>query len=418
VPRRVLIVSCSHGDPPTQPRPHRARELGAFLVARGVAVEHSVFVDAPLTLGERRRWVTDDESCGRVELAGAATIERAWGRLLRRAADGLGFAPRACPRVFHQALRRRSSSGDPVDAVIVLAARLLPAIEPLRARATLVLDVHRLDGASEPAARRIGREDASAPLVAWTRAVIDGALPGAVLLRCEEDAALLGPLRGGARRLLAPVVAAVRAKSSAAAPDPVRPPRILFVGSETIANLDGLRWFRHRVLPRVRRLVPSCRLRIVGEAGRHIEPGADIDRVGWVDDLSREYRDAAVVVLPLRIGGRFHRRAVEALAHGKALAMTSASAYGLALCHRDDAIVASDDDVLAQGVVDVLSEDVLRRRLEERAREIAAERFAPEPALAPLAELIERRGAFAMPYSPSHSPPSDAWPSDAWPSES
>ena len=213
------------------------------------------------------------------------------------------------------------------------------------------------------------------------------ATPGldAVLFHSTEDATRVEASPTPVRSLVVPPVADGAGEITAA---PVRPPRLLFVGSESVANLDAVRWFRRRVLPRIQRLVPTCRLRIVGEAGRHIEPGPDTDRVGWVDAIDREYRDASVVLVPLRLGGQLRRRVVEGISHGKALALTTEAAYGSGVLHGQGGIVTSDPEALAQGIIDVLNQEVLRRRFEESSRQAAAGRFSPSVALAGLLALL------------------------------
>jgi glycosyltransferase involved in cell wall biosynthesis len=169
---------------------------------------------------------------------------------------------------------------------------------------------------------------------------------------------------------------------------PARPPRILFVGTEGSTNLDAIRFFRARVFPIVRRQVPSCRLRVVGQAARHLEPEPGVDRVGWVDCLAKEYREAAAVAVPLRMGSGLKTKVVEALAHGKALLTTSIGAQGVDLVHGVDAVVSDDPSILAQGAVRILTDDEVRRGYELRARETARRFFDPETAFAPLRRIL------------------------------
>jgi glycosyltransferase involved in cell wall biosynthesis len=179
---------------------------------------------------------------------------------------------------------------------------------------------------------------------------------------------------------------------------PPRPPRILFVGSDTIANLDGLRWFRRQVFPQILQSVPTCRLRVVGEAARHIEPGPAIDQVGPVDHVEKEYDAAAVVILPLRMGSGVRRRAVEAIAARKALVTTSIGAYGLSLRPMQDAVVSDDPGELASETIRILSTDQLRIDYEENAVALARRDLNPRQAMASLCR------ALGLPLEPERTP--------------
>src|SRR5206468_7594009 len=170
--------------------------------------------------------------------------------------------------------------------------------------------------------------------------------------------------------------------------EPERPPRILFVGTETSSNLDGIRFFRNRVFPAVRKQVPTARLRVVGLAAGHLDPGPGVDLVGWVDRLLPEYGAAALVTVPLRMGSGLKSKSVEALAHGKALLATTVGAQGIDLVPGKHAVVSDDPAVLAREAARILTDDRLRRSYEESARALARELFDPERALRPFWDLI------------------------------
>jgi glycosyltransferase involved in cell wall biosynthesis len=381
---RVLIVSCSHSGPPTQPRPQRARELGRHLGAAGCAVDQIVLLDQPVHSSDQRKIASLREGCKRLDVIESSALERWWGKALALL-PGRGFVDgRDCSRGLLTRLRRLGA-GERYDGVILISSRLLPAASFFRDTSSVFLDFRDIVSSVERSSRRMGREDAIAPDRALTAEAIVSAGARGVVVRCDEDRRQLESIDSGARILVIPPLA----DPVLAVPHrPVRPPRLLFVGSETVENLDAVRWLRRRVMPRVRRLVPTCRLRIVGEAGRHIEPGDDVDRVGWVDDLAGEYRAASAVVLPMRLGGRLRRRLVEAISFGKAVAVSEEAAYGIELRHREDGVVASSEEALAQGLVDVLSEDLVRERFEARSREIARQRFEPLAALRPMVEMM------------------------------
>jgi len=347
-------------------------------------VDQIVVLDHPVHPADERKIVRLREDCRRLEIIEESGLARWWAKALSSLLGRDGTARSDCPRGLLARLRRLDP-GEPYDGVVLTSSRLLPAASLLRDKSVVFLDVRDVVVPVELSSLRMGRQDAVAPDRPLTAKAIESSGLHGITVRCDEDRRQLESVVSGLRLLVIPPLAD---PALVAQHVPVRPPRLLFVGSETAGNLDAVRWLRRRVLPRVRRLAPTCRLRIVGESGRHIEPGDDIDRVGWVDDLEREYRDALAVVLPVRLGGRVRRRLVEAISFGKAVAVTEEAAYGIDLRHREDGIVSSSAEMLAQGLVDVLSQDPIRQRFEARSRQIARERFDPAAALRELVDSV------------------------------
>lgn len=90
---------------------------------------------------------------------------------------------------------------------------------------------------------------------------------------------------------------------------------MLFVGSAFPPNLDGIRWFAKKVLPKV-----QGRLTVVGRGFEAYadELGSDKLRVvGSVPSTAEWYRDADCVVSPIFWGGGIKVKTAEAFMHGK-----------------------------------------------------------------------------------------------------
>lgn len=85
-------------------------------------------------------------------------------------------------------------------------------------------------------------------------------------------------------------------------------------------NEDAVTWFVREILRRVRARHPGARLVMVGarprEAVRRLYNGADVVVAGSVPDLEPYYRRAALVVVPMRLGGGTRIKVLEALPHG------------------------------------------------------------------------------------------------------
>jgi hypothetical protein len=318
------------------------------------------------------------------------------GRALRRVAESLRLPvtarperqlPRQLLRLIESRYRQRE-----YQTVIVSGLQLAGVLEMFPRWTQKILDLPRSDTEAWSDCARQGRADGlPAPvdpdelgrLLECAESLVVTSAEDAVSLRTEGhqiDCILVppagwlgGPPRYGDPRCREPEQ---------------HPPRILVVGSETTANLDGFRWFRHEVLPRIQQTIPTCRLRIAGELGRYLEPAPGVDRIGRVDDLDEEYARATLVALPLRMGSGVHRRAVEALVRGKALCTTSVGARGTGLTPQIDAIVADDPAVLAEESARVLGSEEVRCEYEARALRLGQDRFDAETSMAALADVL------------------------------
>ncbi|MGA9772655.1 MAG: glycosyltransferase family 4 protein [Blastocatellia bacterium] len=152
---------------------------------------------------------------------------------------------------------------------------------------------------------------------------------------------------------------------------------IIFVGSmDWEANIDGVDYFCREVWPAVKRRVPDARLRLVG---RNPHPRVkrwandSIEVTGTVPSVVEHYRQAAVNIVPLRIGGGTRLKIYEAMATGKATVSTSIGAEGLDVEDGRDILLADTAASFADSIVRLLDDDSLRRQIETAAARKAAQ---------------------------------------------
>jgi polysaccharide biosynthesis protein PslH len=150
---------------------------------------------------------------------------------------------------------------------------------------------------------------------------------------------------------------------------------VLFVGAmDWEPNVDAVEYFCREIWPSVLAKVPSVRFRIVGR-----EPGSRVKRLacdsvevtGRVPSVVDHLREAAVVVVPLRIGGGTRLKIYEAMAVGKAVVSTAVGAEGLDVHHGDDILLSDTAENFAESVVKLLQDAEARNRFERSAAEIA-----------------------------------------------
>jgi glycosyltransferase involved in cell wall biosynthesis len=151
---------------------------------------------------------------------------------------------------------------------------------------------------------------------------------------------------------------------------------ILFTGAmDWQPNIDAMEYFCAEIWPLVVAVSPEAKLRIVGRnPGERVRKlaSASIEVTGTVPDVREHLREAAVFVVPLRIGGGTRLKIYEAMAAGKAVVSTSVGAEGLDVHHGRDIVLADTPEPFASAVVTLLRDQNLRKKYGSAALELAA----------------------------------------------
>jgi len=211
---------------------------------------------------------------------------------------------------------------------------------------------------------------------------------GAVIAIQQAEAAFVREHVRPTRVILAPMAA----ETNVFAPVPGRSDHVLFVGSRTAPNTQGLRWFLDEVWPLVLDSRPDARLHVVGT----VCDDFDRDRSGSVllhgrvDRLEPFYEDAGVVISPLLFGSGLKIKLVEAMGQGKAIVASGATLQGVEEACRTAVIRADDPVRFACGIADLLSDQAKRERLGGAALELARQEFGPQAAHAELHDWLAR----------------------------
>jgi polysaccharide biosynthesis protein PslH len=152
-------------------------------------------------------------------------------------------------------------------------------------------------------------------------------------------------------------------------------PIVMFVGAmDWEPNIDAVEYFCAQVWPTVMSAMPEARFRIVGRnPDRRVQSLAceSVEVTGRVPAVIDHLREAAVVVVPLRIGGGTRLKIYEAMAAGKAVVSTTVGAEGLDLHPGRDIVLADAPALFAESVVKLLRDRALRKRYEAAAAGLA-----------------------------------------------
>ena len=156
---------------------------------------------------------------------------------------------------------------------------------------------------------------------------------------------------------------------------------LVFTGSmDWFPNEDGMLHFVSEILPLIRREVPGTAFTVVGRDPsprlREAAAGARVHVTGRVDDVRSYVAEAAVYVVPLRVGGGTRLKIFEALAMGKAVVSTTVGAEGLPLVPGEHFIAADDPALFARAVVSLLRDPGRRRVLGDAGRRLVEERYS------------------------------------------
>jgi glycosyltransferase involved in cell wall biosynthesis len=156
-------------------------------------------------------------------------------------------------------------------------------------------------------------------------------------------------------------------------------------------NRDAVRYFHESIWPRVKKEVPEAIFYVVGK-----DPSRDLLEMarsdpsvvvtGTVDDVRPYFERAKVFVNPVRIGGGFRGKILEAMSMGLPIVTTSLGAEGVSAEDGKDMIVVDEPGDFAAATVSLLRDDGLCQNLGARARSMALENFSWEKG----AEELER----------------------------
>lgn len=165
-----------------------------------------------------------------------------------------------------------------------------------------------------------------------------------------------------------------------------------------VPNTDGVGHFLRSTWPRIADRMPDARFKVIGgqpPPWLRAMAGPRIEVAGFVPDLRPHLAEAALVVVPLRLGGGTRLKIVEAMAMGKAIVSTSLGAEGIEGTPGQDFLIENDPDAFADAVLSVLADPKLAARIGHSARELAASRYAWSVAARKLedfhADILARR---------------------------
>lgn len=387
-------------DPPVHGNRARNRALVQALRTAGHRIHYLRWSDSatePDPIEAMRSLV--DESC--FLRARATRLERRYLRTARQLALRLPrplwwplardrFRSHLCPRALLQETER-ILRGRRYAAVIADYANLGPIAALARRHGALgIIDTHDLLWQRADAIRR--------ERVFPTGTIIDAAQETAMLREADLVVAIQPREAEWLRGELDPsrvLLVEHGIELPDAEPYPAAaPPVLTLVASDNKQNQHGLAWFIAEAWPRVLAELPRATLRVHGPLSTHRAcRGPRVDACGIAEGLGRVYREATVLLNPIRAGSGLKIKSVEAMAHGRALVTTPTGADGL-LPEASDAIVVADGAAaFAHGCVGLLRDPARAAAMALRGRRLCEARFSAERVFQPLIDVIAARAS-------------------------
>ena len=158
-------------------------------------------------------------------------------------------------------------------------------------------------------------------------------------------------------------------------------------------NTDGALYFVRDIFPRILAVRPDLVFYIVG-AGAPDElkrlAGPNVVVTDTVPDVRPYVHEAAVFVVPLRMGGGTRLKVLEGLAMAKPVVSTSVGCEGIDVVHEEHLLIADDPDGFARDVLRLLEDPSLMNRLGANGRRLVENRYRWEAVVDRLEEFYRQ----------------------------
>jgi glycosyltransferase involved in cell wall biosynthesis len=169
--------------------------------------------------------------------------------------------------------------------------------------------------------------------------------------------------------------------------------RLLFFGGyRHPPNADAAERLALDILPCIRRRHPAAELELVGEPTAPVQAlaGESVVVTGHVDSVAPYLAGAAVVAMPIRMGGGMRLKVLESLAAGTAVVASSRAVEGLDLTPGRELLLAETDQEFCDAISDLLEQPELRLELGAAARSWAQARYNPDGMVEAFEQLYGR----------------------------
>lgn len=170
---------------------------------------------------------------------------------------------------------------------------------------------------------------------------------------------------------------------------------IVFVGNYLhYPNVDAVLFFHRDIWPELKLKIPQLKFYVVGNAPppeiQKLSQDPSIIITGRVDDVRPYLRKGQVFICPVRLGGGFRGKILEAMAIGRPIVSTSLGTAGIPAVHRENIITADNSEGFAQGILNLMNDESLYEKIRSNARKLAEDKYAWERGVEILEAVLEK----------------------------
>jgi len=157
---------------------------------------------------------------------------------------------------------------------------------------------------------------------------------------------------------------------------------LVYAGGMTwYPNRDAMTYFCQSIFSLIKEKLPNVVMNIIGrkppaEVVEAAEADPSIKALGYVDDIRGYLEQAAVYVVPIRVGGGSRLKILDAFAAGKAVVSTTVGCSGINVTPGEDILIADTPEEFANQVFRLIADPDLRKRVEEKARELIESEYS------------------------------------------
>lgn len=159
------------------------------------------------------------------------------------------------------------------------------------------------------------------------------------------------------------------------------PEYILFCGALwSVPNSEGLLWFYNTIWPTVKKSFPGVKLLVVGsgktpESFRPLLIDTSVHFTGAVVDVKPWYNKSSAAIVPLLSGSGTRLKILEAMSLGLPVISTSKGAEGIDYTDELNIIIANEENIFAEKIIDLLRNKEQRLMIQQNARKLVEENY-------------------------------------------
>lgn len=155
---------------------------------------------------------------------------------------------------------------------------------------------------------------------------------------------------------------------------------VVFVGNYLhFPNVDAVVYFHDKIWHRLKSQVPGIKFYIVGQAPpsevRAFSQDESIIVTGKVEDVKPYLKKGHVFICPVRLGGGFRGKILEAMAIGRPIVSTSLGAEGIPSVHGENILLADDPESFIKCITDITTDSTLYQKIQKNGRKLVEDKY-------------------------------------------